>query len=97
MSEETGRSSDGLEGQRHVVGQWVIHLNSEGALQTEEGEVLQLQAQHQPETTEETYLKIIHGKTSRLFELATEGAAILAGTEEYREPYDYKCRRCTYA
>jgi octaprenyl-diphosphate synthase len=31
-------------------------------------------------------LRIIHGKTSRLFELATEGAAILAGTEEYREP-----------
>ena len=45
-----------------------------------------VQAQHQPDTTEETYLRIIHGKTSRLFELATEGAAILAGREEYREP-----------
>ena len=59
---------------------------STGTCEIAEGEVLQLQSQYQPETTEETYLKIIHGKTSRLFELATEGAAILAGTEEYREP-----------
>ena len=59
---------------------------STGTCQIAEGEVLQLQSQHQPETTEETYLDIIHGKTSRLFELATEGAAILSGTEQYREP-----------
>jgi octaprenyl-diphosphate synthase len=57
---------------------------SSGTCQIAEGEVLQLQSQHQPETTEETYLKIIHGKTSRLFELATEGAAILSGQEQYR-------------
>lgn len=59
---------------------------SSGTCEIAEGEVLQLQSQHQPETTEATYLKIIHGKTSRLFELATEGAAILAGTEQYRQP-----------
>ena len=59
---------------------------STGTCEIAEGEVLQLQAQHQPETTEQTYLDIIHGKTSRLFELATEGAAILTGTPEYREP-----------
>ena len=59
---------------------------STGTCEIAEGEVLQLQSQYQPETTEETYLKIIHGKTSRLFELATEGAAILTGTPEYREP-----------
>jgi octaprenyl-diphosphate synthase len=58
---------------------------SSGTCEIAEGEVLQLQSQHQPETTEETYLKIIHGKTSRLFELATEGAAILAGQSQYRE------------
>ena len=58
---------------------------STGTCEIAEGEVLQLQAQHQPDTTEETYLEIIHGKTSRLFELATEGAAILAGKPEYRE------------
>ena len=59
---------------------------STGTCEIAEGEVLQLQAQHQPDTTEEIYLNIIHGKTSRLFELATEGAAILAGEEQYREP-----------
>lgn len=58
---------------------------STGTCEIAEGEVLQLQAQHQPETTEETYLDIIFGKTSRLFQLATEGSAILAGTPEYRE------------
>ena len=59
---------------------------STGTCEIAEGEVLQLQAQHQPETTEQTYLDIIHGKTSRLFELATEGAAILSGAPQYREP-----------
>lgn len=59
---------------------------STGTCEIAEGEVLQLQAQHQPDTDEATYLSIIHGKTSRLFELATEGAAILAGKEQYREP-----------
>ncbi|AOA57625.1 All-trans-nonaprenyl-diphosphate synthase [Acinetobacter larvae] len=59
---------------------------STGTCEIAEGEVLQLQAQHQPDTSEATYLDIIHGKTSRLFELATEGAAILAGQEQYRLP-----------
>lgn len=57
---------------------------STGTCEIAEGEVLQLQSQHQPETTEATYLDIIHGKTSRLFELATEGAAILSGKDQYR-------------
>lgn len=60
---------------------------STGTCEIAEGEVLQLQAQHQPDTDEATYLSIIHGKTSRLFELATEGAAILSGKLEYREPF----------
>jgi octaprenyl-diphosphate synthase len=59
---------------------------STGTCEIAEGEVLQLQSQHQPDTTEATYLDIIHGKTSRLFELATEGSAILSGTTQYREP-----------
>lgn len=58
---------------------------STGTCEIAEGEVLQLQAQHQPDTSEETYLNIIYGKTSRLFQLATEGAAMLAGTPEYRD------------
>jgi len=59
---------------------------STGTCEIAEGEVLQLQSQHQPETTEATYLNIIHGKTSRLFELATEGAAILSDKDEFRQP-----------
>lgn len=59
---------------------------SSGTCEIAEGEVLQLQAQHQPDTNEETYLKIIYGKTARLFQLATEGSAILANTPQYREP-----------
>ncbi|MBP7783073.1 All-trans-nonaprenyl-diphosphate synthase [Acinetobacter faecalis] len=59
---------------------------STGTCEIAEGEVLQLQSQHQPDTTEETYLSIIHGKTSRLFELATEGSAILSGKDQFREP-----------
>ncbi|MBJ9986040.1 polyprenyl synthetase family protein [Acinetobacter sp. S40] len=59
---------------------------STGTCEIAEGEVLQLQSQHDPDTTETTYLNIIHGKTSRLFELATEGAAILANTPQHREP-----------
>ena len=59
---------------------------STGTCEIAEGEVLQLQSQHQPETSEATYLNIIHGKTSRLFELATEGAAILSGKDEFRDP-----------
>lgn len=58
---------------------------STGTCEIAEGEVLQLQAQHQPDTTEQVYLDIIHGKTSRLFQLATEGAALLAGTSQYRD------------
>ena len=56
---------------------------STGTCEIAEGEVLQLQSQHQPDTTEQTYLAIIHGKTSRLFEMATEGAAILANKPEF--------------
>ncbi|XID74410.1 polyprenyl synthetase family protein [Alkanindiges sp. WGS2144] len=57
---------------------------SAGTCEIAEGEVLQLQYQHNPDTDEATYLSIIHGKTSRLFELATEGAAILADKPEYQ-------------
>lgn len=58
---------------------------SSGTCEIAEGEVLQLQAQHQPDTNEDTYFKIIYGKTSRLFQLATEGSAILADKPQYRE------------
>ena len=57
----------------------LLKLFSDGTCDIAEGEVLQLQHQHNPQTTEEDYLQIIDGKTSRLFMMATKGAAILQG------------------
>ncbi|WP_044620232.1 polyprenyl synthetase family protein [Gynuella sunshinyii] len=45
-----------------------------------EGEVLQLINVGKPETTEEDYLKVIHGKTATLFEASSLGASFLGGT-----------------
>jgi octaprenyl-diphosphate synthase len=42
-----------------------------------EGEVLQLQCQHNPHITEQTYFEMIHAKTSLLFEVACESAALV--------------------
>ncbi|WP_410210909.1 polyprenyl synthetase family protein [Aquirhabdus sp.] len=64
----------------------LLHIMSSGTCEIAEGEVLQLQHQHNPDSTEADYLQIIYGKTSRLFMLATEGAALLAHTEHLRVP-----------
>lgn len=58
---------------------------SSGTCEIAEGEVLQLQHQHNPDSSEADYLQIIYGKTSRLFMLATEGAAILTAQPQYRQ------------
>lgn len=58
---------------------------SSGTCEIAEGEVLQLQHQHNPDSSEADYLQIIYGKTSRLFMLATEGAAILTQQAPYRQ------------
>ena len=44
-----------------------------------EGEVLQLMNAHDPDTSEQRYLDVIHRKTARLFEAGSQIAAILAG------------------
>ena len=43
-----------------------------------EGEVMQLLNCHDPETTEERYLRVIHCKTAKLFEAAAQLGAVLA-------------------
>lgn len=60
----------------------LLKLFSDGTCDIAEGEVLQLQHQHNIETTEADYLKIIDGKTSRLFMMATVGAALLHGKHQ---------------
>lgn len=47
-----------------------------------EGEVLQLMNQRNPDTSEESYMSVILGKTAMLFEAATESGAILAGADD---------------
>lgn len=61
----------------------LLRLFSDGTCDIAEGEVLQLQHQHNPNASENDYMRIIDGKTSRLFMMATQGAAILQDQPEY--------------
>jgi octaprenyl-diphosphate synthase len=45
------------------------------------GEVMQLMAIHDPDTTEEAYRQVIYRKTARLFEAGAQIAAVLAGRD----------------
>jgi octaprenyl-diphosphate synthase len=47
-----------------------------------EGEVMQLLNCHDPDTSEEQYLRVIGAKTARLFESAGELGAVIAGQNE---------------
>ncbi len=50
-----------------------------------EGEVLQLMNCNDPETTEQSYFDVIYGKTARLFEAATQLAAVIAQSDDATE------------
>lgn len=50
-----------------------------------EGEVLQLLNCHDPDTTEERYMAVIHCKTAKLFEAAAQLGAVLAGRPREEE------------
>lgn len=60
----------------------VLDILSNAAATIAEGEVLQLSAAQDLATTEDTYLKIIRGKTAALFSAATEAGAVIAGADE---------------
>jgi octaprenyl-diphosphate synthase len=57
----------------------VLDILANAAATIAEGEVLQLTAARNLETTEETYLKVIRGKTAALFAAATQVGATIAG------------------
>lgn len=61
----------------------LLKLFSDGTCDIAEGEVLQLQHQHNPNATEADYMRIIDGKTSRLFMLASQGVSILHQRPEF--------------
>jgi octaprenyl-diphosphate synthase len=50
-----------------------------------EGEVMQLLNCHDPDTTEERYMAVIHCKTAKLFEAAARLGAVLAGWPRDKE------------
>ncbi|PYE84650.1 polyprenyl synthetase family protein [Pseudoroseicyclus aestuarii] len=60
----------------------VLDILANAAATIAEGEVLQLTAARRIETTEETYLRIVRGKTAALFSAATEAGGVAAGAEE---------------
>jgi len=69
----------------------VLDILANASATIAEGEVLQLTASRDLATTEETYLKVIRGKTAALFSAATEVGGVIAGAPDaqVRALYDY--------
>lgn len=69
----------------------VLDILANAAATIAEGEVLQLTAAQDLATTEETYLKVVRGKTAALFSAATEVGGVIAGVDEahIKALYDY--------
>jgi octaprenyl-diphosphate synthase len=60
----------------------VMQILSDATNVIAEGEVLQLLNMHDPDVTEESYLKVIRSKTAKLFEAAAELGALVAGAND---------------
>lgn len=60
----------------------VMDILSDATNRIAQGEVLQLMNCNDPNTTEESYLEVIYSKTARLFEAATQLAAVLTDQSE---------------
>ncbi len=69
----------------------VLDILANASATIAEGEVLQLTAARDIRTTEETYLKIVRGKTAALFSAAAEVGGVIAGQDEAvtRALFDY--------
>ncbi|MGR3493146.1 MAG: polyprenyl synthetase family protein [Shimia sp.] len=69
----------------------VLDILANAAATIAEGEVLQLTAAQNIATTEETYLKVVRGKTAALFSAAMEVGGVIAdrSMEETRALFDY--------
>ncbi len=59
----------------------VLRILSNAAATIAEGEVLQLTAAQDLATTEDTYLRVVRGKTAALFSAATEVGGVIAGQD----------------
>jgi octaprenyl-diphosphate synthase len=60
----------------------VMQILSDATNVIAEGEVLQLLNMHDPDVTEESYLKVIRSKTAKLFEAAAQLGALVAGAND---------------
>ncbi len=68
------------------INSWrVLGLMSDAVNVIAEGEVLQLMNCNDPDITEESYMHVIYSKTARLFEAASQSAAILADATAEQE------------
>lgn len=56
----------------------IMEILSQATNTIAEGEVQQLLNRHDPETTEERYLQVIHDKTAKLFEAAAQIGAVIS-------------------
>ncbi|AWL10935.1 All-trans-octaprenyl-diphosphate synthase [Saliniradius amylolyticus] len=63
----------------------VMEILSDATNVIAEGEVLQLMNCNDPDTSEDSYMQVIYSKTARLFEAATQLAAILTDQEQHIE------------
>ena len=63
----------------------VLDILANASATIAEGEVLQLSAAQDLKTTEETYLKIVRGKTAALFSAATQVGGVIAAAPEAQE------------
>lgn len=63
----------------------VLDILADAAATIAEGEVLQLTAASDLATDEETYMKIVRGKTAALFSAATRVGGVIAGVDAERE------------
>lgn len=70
----------------------IMQVMSQATNVIAEGEVLQLLNCHDVSTDEKRYLEVIHRKTAKLFEAATQLGAILAERSEWEAPLaEYGC------
>jgi octaprenyl-diphosphate synthase len=60
----------------------VMRILSDATNVIAEGEVLQLLNMHDPDVSEDSYLKVIRSKTAKLFEAAAELGALVAGASD---------------
>ncbi|HEY0487951.1 MAG TPA: octaprenyl diphosphate synthase [Telluria sp.] len=60
----------------------VMQILSDATNVIAEGEVLQLLNMHDPDVTQESYLKVIRSKTAKLFEAAAQLGALIAGATD---------------